>query len=112
MAPNQDLAACSGRGRCADPAQSDPSANDRIAASELGSQARHLSAALQRGARALPPGAQLAAVFRIRHAARHKDRTQRASTIPHGDRPTGTLVITLRPAVSTMVTSFDGPFAV
>ena len=39
-------------------------------------------------------------------------QTQWSSTTPHGERPTATLPMTLRSAVSTIVRSFDGPFAV
>ena len=37
---------------------------------------------------------------------------QRPSTTPQGDLPTATFLMTCKVAVSTMLTSFDEPFAV
>ena len=37
---------------------------------------------------------------------------QRLTAMPHGDLPTGIFLITFSVAVSTTLTSFDGPFAV
>src|SRR5262249_19630553 len=39
-------------------------------------------------------------------------RLQRPTATPHGELPTGTVLMTLKLAVSMMDTSFDGPLAV